>query len=81
MEFSLSSFDGALPVEVTIDEDNGRFMIRKSDSSGEFFNSPGELIDWVKSNLRQEDFCDSGEFQGMLDLLERYQMDPSLFYY
>lgn len=81
MEFSLSSFDGALPVEVTIDEDNGRFMIRKSDSSGEFFNSPGELIDWVKSNLRQEDFCDSGEFQGMLDLLEKYQMDPSLFYY
>lgn len=81
MEFSLNSFDGALPVEVTIDEDNGRFMIRKSDSSGEFFNSPGELIDWVKSNLRQEDFCDSGEFQGMLDLLEKYQMDPSLFYY
>jgi hypothetical protein len=81
MEFSLSSFDGALPVEVTIDEDNGRFMIRKSDSSGEFFNSPGELIDWVKSNLRSEDFCDSSEFQGMIDLLEKYQLDPSLFYY
>ena len=80
MEFLLSSYDGALPVEVTIDEDNGRFMIKKSDSSGEFFNSPGELIDWVKLNLRADDFCDSGEFQGMLELLEKYQMDPTLYY-
>ena len=36
MEFSLSSYDGALPVEVTIDDDNGRYTIRKSDRSGEF---------------------------------------------
>ena len=43
MEFSLSSFDGALPVEVTIDEDNGRYMIRKSDRSGEYFNSPNRI--------------------------------------
>lgn len=80
MEFSLCSLDGALPVEVTLDEDNGRFMIRKSDTSGEFFNSPGELIEWVKLNLREEDFCDRREFIGMINLLEKYQLNPSLFY-
>ena len=66
------SLDGALPVEVTLDEDNGRFMIRKSDSSGEFFNSPKELIDWVKVNLQAEEFCNSQEFQGMMNVLEGY---------
>jgi hypothetical protein len=80
MEFSLSSYDGALPVEVTIDEDNGRFMIRKSDTSGEFFNSPAELINWVKLNFKAEDFCDHQEFQGMLDTLEKYQLNPALYY-
>lgn len=72
MEFSLFSLDGALPVEVTLDEDNGRFMIKKSDSSGEFFNSPMELIEWVKVNLRAEEFCNSQEFQGMMNVLEGY---------
>lgn len=72
MEFSLFSLDGALPVEVTLDEDNGRFMIRKSDSSGVFFNSPSELIEWVKINFREEEFCNSYEFQGMMNVLDGY---------
>jgi hypothetical protein len=79
MEFSLCSLDGALPVEVTLDEDNGRFMIRKSDTSGEYFNSPGELIDWLKVNLSEEDFCDRDEFQGMMEILKKYQLNPSLY--
>lgn len=79
MEFSLCSLDGALPVEVTLDEDNGRFMIRKSDRSGEYFNSPGELIEWLKVNLSEEDFCDRDEFQGMMDILKKYQLNPSLY--
>lgn len=73
MEFSLCSFDSALPVEVTIDEDNGRYMIRKSDRSGEFFNSPFELISWVKTHFHEEDFCDPKEFRGMLSKLLEYE--------
>ncbi|HYK72964.1 MAG TPA: hypothetical protein VEV44_07510 [Pseudoneobacillus sp.] len=73
MEFSLCSFDGALPVEVTIDEDNGRYMIRKSDTSGEFFNTPVELIKWVKAHFREEDFCHPQEFRGMIMKLLEYE--------
>jgi hypothetical protein len=73
MEFSLCSFDGALPVEVTIDEDNGRYMIRKSDTSGEFFNTPVELIKWVKAHFREEDFCHPQEFRGMITKLLEYE--------
>ncbi|MGJ7921819.1 hypothetical protein [Neobacillus sp. LXY-4] len=79
MEFSLCSLDGALPVEITLDEDNGRFMIRKSDTSGEVFNSPRELIEWVKTNFREEEFCDSREFNGMMNILETYESNSTLF--
>jgi len=72
MEFSLNSPDSALPVEITIDEDNGRYMIRKSDTSGEVFNSPGELIEWVKLNFQEDEFCDRREFYGMMKVLETY---------
>lgn len=73
MEFSLFSFDGALPVEVTIDDDNGRYMIRKSDTSGEFFNTPTELIQWIKSHYREDDFCHPQDFSGMLEKLTDYE--------
>ncbi|NRD80481.1 hypothetical protein HPT25_24470 [Bacillus sp. BRMEA1] len=78
MEFSLFSFDGALPVEVTIDDDNGRYLIRKSDRSGEYFNSPKELINWVKSNFREEEFCHPHEFHYMLAKLTEYEMNGSV---
>ncbi|AIM15350.1 threonine dehydratase [Bacillus sp. X1(2014)] len=74
MEFSLCSLDSALPVEVTIDDDNGRYTIRKSDRSGEYFNSPKELIAWVKTNFREEKFCHPNEFNGMLAKLEEYEL-------
>lgn len=77
MEFSLCSFDGALPVEVTIDDDNGRYTIRKSDRSGEYFNSPNELIAWVKTNFREEEFCHPHEFRGMLAKLAEYELNGS----
>lgn len=74
MEFSLSSFDGAMPVEVTIDDDNGRYMIRKSDSSGEFFNTPSELIQWVKTHFNADEFCQPQEYHGMLAKLAEYEL-------
>ncbi len=79
MEFSLCSFDGALPVEVTIDDDNGRYTIRKSDRSGEYFNNPIELIDWVKTHFHEEEFCHPLEFRGMLEKLTEYELNGSYF--
>ncbi|WP_042457562.1 hypothetical protein [Neobacillus dielmonensis] len=73
MEFSLFSFDGALPVEVTVDEDNGRYTIRKSDTSGEFFNTPKELIAWIKAHFHEEEFCHPDEFRIMLKQLAEYE--------
>lgn len=77
MEFSLCSLDCAMPVVVTLDEDNGRYMVRKSDSSGEFFNTPHELIQWVKSNFTPEEFCDPHEFQHMVNALTDYLINPT----
>lgn len=72
MEFSLCSLDCAIPVEVTLDEDNGRYMIRKSDTSGEFFNNAEDLINWVQDNFREEEFCHPSEFQEMISSLSSY---------
>lgn len=74
MEFSLFSFDGVMPVEVTIDDDNGRYMIRKSDSTGEFFNTSSELIKWIKDHLHEDQFCHPQEFHGMLEKLTKYEL-------
>lgn len=73
MEFSLASYDGALPVEVTVDDDNGRYTIRKSDRSGEYFNSPNELIQWVKNHFNEEEFCHPDEFRFLLAKLAEYE--------
>jgi hypothetical protein len=79
MEFCLSSFDGALPVEVTVDDDNGRYTIRKSDRSGEYFNTSNELIQWVKTNFNEEEFCYPHEFRGMLAKLKEYEVNGTYF--
>jgi len=78
VEFFLSSYDGVLPVEVTIDDDNGRYMIRKSDTSGEIFNSSNELIEWVKSNFQEDEFCQPHEFRGMLAKFVEYELGGEL---
>ncbi|MCM3766135.1 hypothetical protein [Neobacillus niacini] len=70
MEFYLNCYDSALPCEVTIDEDNGRYMLRKSDSSGEFFNNPTELIEWIKRNWTGDEFIHPDEFRKMISFLE-----------
>ena len=77
MEFSLSSFDGAMPVEVTIDDDNGRYMIRKSDTTGELFNTSNELIQWVKDHFSEDEFCHPQEFHGMLAKISEYEFNDA----
>jgi hypothetical protein len=72
MEFSLRSKDNVYPCEVTIDEDNGRYTIRKSDSSGEYFNSPKELVAWIFENWRSEDFLDREVFESMINEIKIY---------
>ncbi|MEH7502686.1 hypothetical protein V7152_11820 [Neobacillus drentensis] len=66
MEFYLKSKDNAYPCVVTIDEDNGRYMIRKSDSSGEYFNTPKELVAWIIENWHSDDFLDREEYESMI---------------
>ncbi|WP_078550581.1 hypothetical protein [Litchfieldia alkalitelluris] len=70
MEYSLLSNDGAFPCEVTIDEDNGRYMIRKADTSGEVFNRPDELLQWVRTNWKPEDFRNPTEYSSFLQEIE-----------
>lgn len=72
MEYFLRTKDNAFPCEVTIDEDNGRFMIRKSDSSGEIFNSPKELVLWILENWGAEDFIDKDAFELMMKEIRIY---------
>ncbi|MFZ3589120.1 hypothetical protein ACOI1C_07480 [Bacillus sp. DJP31] len=66
MEFSLRCKGNVYPCEVTIDEDNGRYMIRKTDSSGEVFNTPEELALWLSQNWESSDFHDAEEFDNMM---------------
>ena len=72
MEFFLKAKDNVYPCIVTIDEDNGRYMIRKSDSSGEVFNSPRELVSWILENWGADDFLDKVEFDSMLEEIQEY---------
>ena len=72
MEYSLKSRESAFPCEVTIDEDNGRYMIRKADSSGEVFNTPIELVKWVLFNWNSDEFYDKDLFDGMIHEFQAY---------
>ncbi|MBA4536313.1 hypothetical protein H1Z61_03945 [Bacillus aquiflavi] len=72
MEYLLSCKGSAYPCEVTIDEDNGRYMLRKADSSGEYFNTPEELVTWIFNNWKPEQFYDEKQFGKMLNEIQVY---------
>ncbi|ESU33953.1 hypothetical protein G3A_03920 [Bacillus sp. 17376] len=69
MEYLLKCRGNAFPCEVTIDEDNGRYMIKKDDSSGEVFNSSTEVVHWILDNWEIDDFYDQSQFEEMLSEL------------
>ncbi|RSD28967.1 hypothetical protein [Mesobacillus subterraneus] len=70
MEYLLKCRGSAFPCEVTIDEDNGRYMIKKADSSGEVFNSSTEVVHWILENWGIDDFYDQAQFEEMLRELQ-----------
>lgn len=71
MEFEIKSAGGAIPCLVTADADNGRYMIRKEDTSGEVFNSQEELMQWIDINWSEEMFEDQSQYRRMLKELKR----------
>lgn len=77
MEFYLKNRHGAFPVEVTIDEDNHRFTVRNVDTTGAFFNSVRELIDWVHNNWNVADFEDPEQYYHMISSINAYMANES----
>ena len=67
MDYSLECKGNVFPCEVIIDEDNGRYMIRKEDSSGEIFNCPEELVSWIIRNWDSSKFYNQDQFEKMLE--------------
>ncbi|TYR81161.1 hypothetical protein FZC66_04665 [Priestia megaterium] len=70
MEFTLQSYDGAIPCEVTVDDENGRYMLRQADTSGKVFNTAAELTQWIKQNWHANQFINPSEFINMVKQLE-----------
>ncbi|MGE6755797.1 hypothetical protein ACQKFO_20580 [Rossellomorea sp. NPDC071047] len=72
MEFEIMTKESEIPCLVVADEDNGRYLIRKADTSGEVFNSQEELVRWIEANWSKEQVVNSYEFVKMLEMLRVY---------
>ncbi|RBP05993.1 hypothetical protein [Rossellomorea aquimaris] len=72
MEFEIMTKESEIPCLVVADEDNGRYLIRKADTSGEVFNSQEELVRWIEENWSKEQVVNSYEFVKMLEMLRMY---------
>ncbi|MGD6957610.1 hypothetical protein ACQCWA_05595 [Rossellomorea aquimaris] len=72
MEFEIMTKESEIPCLVVADEDNGRYLIRKADTSGEVFNSQEELVTWIEANWSKEQVINTYEFVKMLEMLRVY---------
>ncbi|WP_226671752.1 hypothetical protein [Rossellomorea aquimaris] len=72
MEFEIMTVESEIPCLVVADEDNGRFMIRKADTSGEVFNNQEELVNWIEANWSKEKVVNTYDFVKMLEMLRVY---------
>jgi hypothetical protein len=72
MEFEIMTKESEIPCLVVADEDNGRYLIRKADTSGEVFNSQEELVRWIEANWSKEQVVNTYDFVKMLDMLRMY---------
>ncbi|WP_096188729.1 hypothetical protein [Evansella halocellulosilytica] len=75
MDYLIQAKDGAIPCEVTIDDDNGVYTIRKSDTSGEVFNDAEQLIEWVHKNWSPDLFTSEEEFEKLINNLLLYRRE------
>ncbi len=69
MDFFIKAKDGAIPCLVTIDEDNGKYMLRNSDTSGEVFQTKEQLLQWIESEWYPEFFEDESAYQQLLTII------------
>lgn len=77
MEFDLQSKYGAFPCEVTLDEENGRYTVRNADTTGAFFNTPEELVQWLTQNWSKNHFIHPEEYDTMILQLNQYLQNPT----
>ncbi|MED1203978.1 hypothetical protein [Heyndrickxia acidicola] len=70
MEFEFLTQDSAVPCLITADKDNGRYMVRKPDTSGEVFNNKEELVQWLKKNWVKNHILDEALFSKMMTSLK-----------
>lgn len=70
MEFNIKAKDGSIPCEVTVETDNGRYLIRKSDTSGEVFQNINDLKKWITQNWNANEFEDPSQYTQLLNELE-----------
>ena len=75
MEFQFKCRGSEIGCEVTLDQDNNKYMIRKEDTSGEVFNSSGELADWIKENWTKSFFVDDSDHDKLMEMLSNLQND------
>jgi hypothetical protein len=71
MDCELRSVDSVLPVVITIDPDNGIYTIRKSDTSGEVFNTAEELYAWYQTNMQPEKFTSKKDYDAGLEWIKK----------
>lgn len=70
MEFAIKAKDSAIPCLVTIDEDNGRYMLRKADTSGEVFQDKNQLIQWIETEWNPLLFEDEDAYSELLAMIK-----------
>lgn len=70
MEFVIKAKDSAIPCSVTIDEDNGRYMLRNADTSGEVFQNKDELIQWIETEWDSHFFEDEEAYSQLLTMIK-----------
>jgi len=75
MNVEIMSKNGALPCEVTADDDNGVFTIRYEDTSGEVFDNFSSLKGWILGHWHEDLFVHSEEFQSLLVQLDQYEQE------
>lgn len=66
MEKTIWTTESNVPSLIIVDEVNGRYAIRKADTSGQVFTSGSELIQWIEQNWNPSHFTDCTQYDQLL---------------